>query len=175
MNRKALLVTLSLFLSVAAATAGFAENLTAHADLINTEGKKVGEARLKETPTGVIIKADMKNLPEGWHAFHLHTTGKCDLPDFTSAGGHYNPNGHDHGYLVKTGPHAGDLPNIYVGKNGRASFTFRAKEVTLGQGNNTLFDQDGTALMVHAKADDYKSQPAGDAGGRIVCGVVRKK
>jgi superoxide dismutase, Cu-Zn family len=142
-------------------------------EFINIEGENVGQAKLMETPNGVLIKTNLHSLPPGWHAFHIHETGACTVPDFTSAGGHYNPEAQAHGFKCPEGPHAGDLPNVLVGPDGRLEIEVLAPRVTLRSGPNTLLDENGSALILHAGVDDYRSQPAGDAGGRITCGAIR--
>jgi Cu-Zn family superoxide dismutase len=133
----------------------------------------VGTATLRETPNGVLIHLDLTAVPAGPHAFHIHTTGACE-PPFTSAGGHFAPGGTHHGLLSVMGPHAGDLPNVFVPADGKLDVDVLARGVTLAAGPTSLFDGDGSALMLHATADDYMSDPAGNAGGRIACGVVTK-
>lgn len=148
----------------------------AHAQLVDAEGKIVATATLHETAGhGVLIRLEAERLPAGERAFHIHQTGRCEAPMFQSAGGHYAPRGRQHGFLVPAGPHAGDLPNIHVPQGGRLVIEVLAPDVTLRPGApNTLFDEDGSALVVHAGRDDYKSQPAGDAGGRFACGVIQR-
>lgn len=145
----------------------------ARADLKMADGKAVGEATLRETPNGVLVKIVVHDLAAGPHAFHIHTAGKCDAPDFATAGGHFAPGGTHHGLLTQTPPHAGDLPNMFVGADGKASVELLAA-VTLGPGERSLFDADGSALVLHAGADDYMTDPAGNAGGRIACGVITR-
>jgi len=159
------------FLSVTAVGPAYAE--TAHAELHNEQGQKVGEATLVQTAHGVLMTVDLQALPSGEHAFHIHEVGKCE-PPFKSAGGHFNPTHKEHGMENAQGMHAGDIPNIYVPENGKLKFDAFATGVTLGKGENSLFDADGSALVIHAGADDYKTDPAGDAGARIACGVVTK-
>ncbi|MEW6571622.1 MAG: superoxide dismutase family protein [Nitrospirota bacterium] len=147
---------------------------TAKAEIINSKGERIGNATLVETPHGVLIKVKLTKIPAGIHAFHIHEVGSCEPPSFTSAGGHFNPFGKQHGIMNPKGLHAGDLPNIHVGSDGRLAFEVLANQVTLARGQNSLFDKDGSALVVHEKADDYKTDPAGEAGSRIACGVVTK-
>jgi Cu-Zn family superoxide dismutase len=163
---------LLLFFSVAY---GQASSQTAKAELYNIEREKVGTATLTETPQGVLIKAELWKLPPGTHAFHIHAVGKCEPPSFTAAGGHFNPFGKGHGIMNSKGLHAGDLPNIHVGTDGKLTFEVLASQVTLGKGQNSIFDDDGSSLVIHEKPDDYKSDPAGEAGPRIACGVIVKQ
>lgn len=136
------------------------------------DGSDMGTVEVTSTPLGVLFKADLSGLPQGTHAFHIHETGKCD-GDFTSAGGHYNPGDNAHGFLAAEGPHAGDMTNFVVpSSDGAAEFEEFNAMVTLAGSDAPLNDADGSALMVHSGADDYISQPTGDAGGRISCGVI---
>lgn len=142
-------------------------------DLIGTEGDSVGTAELTEEDHGVRIKVNAENLPEGPHGFHFHEVGKCEAPDFESAGGHFNPADSSHGLEHDEGPHAGDLPNIEVGEDGIIDEEFVSETVTLKSGEeNSLMQEGGTALVIHAEADDGTTQPSGDSGDRIVCGVI---
>ncbi|MFZ5997772.1 MAG: superoxide dismutase family protein [Nitrospirota bacterium] len=145
----------------------------ANAIFYNDRGDEIGRATLTETAHGVLITAELRNLPPGPHGFHIHAVGKCE-PPFKTAGGHFNPTGKKHGYMNPDGMHAGDLPNLYAGSDGKARAEVLAGEVTLREGKASLFDADGSALVVHAKSDDYKSDPAGDSGDRIACGVITK-
>ncbi len=145
----------------------------AKAEMKDRDGKTVGTITLVETPTGVLLSGTVSQLSPGAHGFHFHAVGKCE-PPFTSAGGHFNPGGKKHGYEAAEGPHAGDLPNLHAGADGRAVVDAYAAGVTLGSGPNSLLDQDGSALVVHAKADDYKTDPAGESGDRVACGLVQK-
>ncbi|HYD50892.1 MAG TPA: superoxide dismutase family protein [Terriglobales bacterium] len=137
----------------------------------DAKGQSVGVVRLHETPQGVLMHADFTGLPKGPHAFHIHEVGKCE-PPFDSAGGHYNPDNKGHGFANAKGAHAGDLPNIHVPESGKVTIEVIARDVQLRAGNNKLTDGDGSALVVHASADDNQSDPAGNAGARIACGVI---
>ena len=146
---------------------------TAKAELKDAAGKSVGNVTLTETPHGVLLHVVLTDAPEGVHAFHLHTTGQCVAP-FTTAGGHFNPGMKQHGAQNAMGMHAGDMPNITVPAGGKLTFDILNPDVTLKAGANSLMDADGSAVMLHAAADDYKGYPAGNAGARIACGVVTK-
>jgi Cu-Zn family superoxide dismutase len=145
---------------------------TAGVTFLNRDGRQVGTGTLTQTDRGVLITANLSGLPAGEHAFHVHQTGKCDAPSFESAGDHYAPAKRQHGFLANGGPHAGDMTNVQV-----VGSTVNVQEfnpfVTLSGGEAPLLDQDGSALVLHAKADDYRSQPSGDAGDRIACAIVQ--
>jgi superoxide dismutase, Cu-Zn family len=143
---------------------------SAQAALMNADGEQVGTAEFTSTPVGTLIRAELTGLPPGPHGFHIHETGACEAPTFESAGGHHNPTDAEHGFLVEGGPHAGDMPNIHVPESGALTIEVLNPFVRMEGGE--LFDDDGSALMVHAGADDYQSQPSGDAGDRLVCGVI---
>jgi Cu-Zn family superoxide dismutase len=157
---------------VLAATALPAAAQTAKATLKTADGKDAGSASLTQTPTGVLIALSVKNLPAGEHAFHVHAVGKCE-PPFTSAGGHFNPDTKKHGLMVMEGHHAGDMPNLHIPASGEIAVEVINASITLDKGKpNSVFGPNGTALVVHAGKDDYKTDPTGDAGGRIACGVI---
>ena len=145
----------------------------AKAELKDAQGRTIGMATLTESSYGVLMLVALTDAPEGGHALHIHQTGKCE-PPFTTAGAHFNPAGRQHGIENPMGMHAGDLPNIQVPAGGRLTFDLFAPNVTLRSGPNSLLDADGSALVLHRDPDDYKSDPAGNAGDRIGCGVIRK-
>lgn len=144
------------------------EGKSASAQFIDAEGN----AKLTQTPGGVLIAAELTGLPPGEHGFHIHEKGRCDPKDgFKTAGGHFAPAKEPHGYLGKKGHHAGDMPNQFVSEDGKLRAHVHNTAVRLTQ--KSLLDKDGAAIMVHAKADDYRSQPSGEAGDRIACAVIK--
>ncbi len=120
------------------------------------------------------VVAQVRNLPPGTHGIHVHEAGRCDPPDFMSAGGHFNPTSRQHGLRNPNGPHAGDLPNLEVGADGTGRLDALARDLSLSSGTGNLLDTDGSALVVHAAADDEMTDPTGNSGGRIACGVIRR-
>ena len=146
--------------------------LEAAASLKDAQGKPVGEATLTQTPAGLLLSATLHGLPAGAHAFHIHETAKCEPPGFKSAGGHYNPAAHQHGFENPKGAHAGDLPNVFVPASGEVKVELLSCS---GAALDKLLAAGGGALVLHATGDDYHTDPAGAAGDRIACGVIVKK
>ena len=165
--------TLPIVTLIASLAAGSAAYAQVDTTLKDPDGKEVGSATLTETPNGVLIALDVSGIPAGTHAFHVHAVGKCEAPDFKSAGPHFNPDETKHGIMSEHGPHAGDMPNLEVPSDGKLKVEVLNTIIKL-KGDNSIFDDDGAALVIHAKADDYKTDPAGDAGDRIACGVIEK-
>jgi Cu-Zn family superoxide dismutase len=148
---------------------------TALVTVRSSDGTTLGQLRLEPTPTGIHLTGTLTGLTPGSHGIHFHQIGRCDPPDFASAGAHLNPEAKHHGLENPEGPHAGDLPNVTAAADGQAVVDLVTPRVTLGSGGpNDLLDADGTALVIHASADDQKSDPAGNSGARIACGVVEK-
>lgn len=157
---------------VAASFSAQAQSPTAKAALKDAAGKDVGSAQLIQTPHGVLLKMTLKGAAPGEHAFHIHAVGKCEAP-FTSAGGHFNPASKKHGMEAAEGAHAGDMPNLHIPASGELKIEVANHMVSLVKGQpNSLFDADGSALIIHAGVDDYKTDPTGNAGDRIACGVI---
>lgn len=148
------------------------DKVVAMAQIVNTSGKKIGVASFLSTDNGVKISVQVMGLTPGKHGIHIHQVGKCDAPDFKSAGGHFNPSKHEHGLMNKKGSHNGDMANIEIDKSGNGSVIMENKMISLGSGTNSLLKLDGTSIIIHAKADDQTSQPAGKAGDRVGCGVI---
>ncbi len=177
MGREVLILgaAVAAVLLLAAAAAGKDEPAVekAFAVLKDASGKEVGRAVFTATPGGVLLDLSLTAVPPGVHAVHIHAAGKCEPPDFKSAGAHLNPDQTKHGLMNSEGPHAGDLPNIHVPAGGKLEVEILDPLVSIGQ-EAALLDADGSALVIHAGPDDYKTDPAGNSGDRIACGVITK-
>ncbi len=139
------------------------------APIINASGATIGEARLSDAAGGVRLAVRVRDLPPGGHGFHIHMVGRCDTPDFTTAGGHWNPGQHQHGHQNPQGAHAGDLPNLTVAADGTAVFDQVLPGIALRSGAAPMLDADGAAIVIHAAPDDEKTDPTGNSGARIAC------
>ncbi len=147
-----------------------AYSATATATMHDLAGGRVGTVTFTDTYAGLLIRGTVAELGLGAHAIHIHTVGRCD-PPFTTAGPHFNPEGHQHGFKNPNGPHLGDLPNIDTPASGRLTFEILMPYATL-RGKNALIDGDGASIIIHASKDDYVTDPAGDSGARAACGVI---
>lgn len=153
------------------------KQIDATAEMRNTAGELIGTVHFEQLVNGLALWVDFNDLPPGEHGFHIHETGGCAAADFSDAGGHFDPKGAAHGLDNEGGPHVGDLPNIAIGTDGKAKVRLLIPDVVLsddGSGRPALLEGDGSALVVHSHPDDYRTDPAGDAGDRIACGVIRK-
>lgn len=144
----------------------------ANAVIRGADGQQVGTASLTESAAGVRVAIQVRGLPPGEHGLHIHAVGTCEGPAFTSAGGHFNPTGAQHGLRNPAGSHAGDLPELVVAANGTASYATTTNRLTLGAGAASLFDADGSSIVIHADPDDHVTDPTGNSGARIGCGTI---
>jgi Cu-Zn family superoxide dismutase len=171
---------LLLALSTAFFSAGCHSALRGHtaratASMHDGSGRSLGVLNLEESGSGVRIVGDLTGLPQGAHGIHFHQVGRCDGPSFTTAGPHFNPLNRRHGLENPDGPHAGDMQNLVIPANGAVLVEMLSPRVSLGDASTTLFDADGTALVIHAAPDDQRTDPAGNSGARIACGVVTRR
>src|SRR5215831_1334926 len=169
-----LLVGAMVVLCGCASTPSEMEPAAAGAALKDKDGKDVGVATLIQTDQGLRIAVTGYRLPPGTHGLHIHSVGECQPPDFTSAGAHFNPTNKQHGRLNPAGAHSGDLPNMVVAASGEGGVDVTTKDVTLEPGPTSLVGGKGTSLVVHAGPDDEKTDPTGNSGARIACGVITK-
>jgi superoxide dismutase, Cu-Zn family len=174
MNALALLAGMLLLCRTLASGQESVEPETTRAELINAQGETIGSATLTQGAAGVNIAVQVSKLPPGPHGFHIHAVGTCDTPGFTTAGEHFNPFKKAHGLHNPAGPHAGDLPNLMVGPDGTAGMEVVAPKVSFKEVPESLFPPGETALIIHANADDERTDPAGNAGARRACGIIAK-
>jgi superoxide dismutase, Cu-Zn family len=174
MKTRMIAATAVLLVGAAPFAPAAAERKTSTATLKDAKGQAVGQARFRAAKNGVAMTVSVKGLKPGTHAIHIHEAGRCDDPDFKTAGGHFNPAHRKHGVENPEGHHAGDLPNMTVGANGKGAFKATIQDVSLaGDGATSLFHPGGTSVVIHENADDMKTDPAGNAGARIACGVIQ--
>ena len=170
MIKQQLWAALGIFFFLGCSMAASGEH--ASSELKDKNGKIVGRATFREEPDGVLMRLEVQGLTPGLHAVHVHAVGKCEGPAFASAGGHFNPAQKKHGFKSPDGPHAGDLPNMLVAKDGSGRFEALTDAITLRSGPTSVFDSDGSAIVVHAASDDDMTDPAGNSGDRVACGVI---
>lgn len=169
MRMKLAAVSLLALGASGAAVGDFAN--AAHASLRGTDGREVGEASVREAGNAIAVRLMARGLAPGRYGVHLHAVGSCDGPDFASAGAHWNPTGRQHGRLNPAGAHSGDLPNLEIGASGEGRLVFDIP-IAAGANGHALHDADGASILIHAQPDDERSDPSGNSGARIACGVL---
>jgi Cu-Zn family superoxide dismutase len=155
-------------------TSGSFDPPVARASIVDAQSREIGQARLRETPNGILLKIELQYATPGTHAIHIHHVGRCEAPSFESAGNHLGTGTKVHGFLNSRGPHSGDLPNLEVPLTGQLTVEHLVKDVTLDRGPDALLDGDGAAIVIHANQDDYTTDPAGNSGDRIACGRIER-
>lgn len=173
MIRKAFVAVMPMALMACASVGEVPSDTPASANIAFADGSSAGTARVVGSADQLSLVIDLAGVSPGPHGVHLHAVGTCEAPSFTTAGGHLNPGGKQHGTDNPMGSHLGDLPNIEIAADGSGSLTF-ALHGTRTELLAELFDADGTSIVVHAGPDDYKTDPAGNSGGRIACGVFTR-
>jgi len=172
---KRVIVLAGVLFMVWAPEAEAARKAHAMANMKGLDGKALGTVDFEQTNHGVLITFDLHGLPPGAHAIHIHTSGNCDPKvKFTAAGPHFSPEPRNHGFMVKGGPHPGDLPNQFADAAGVLHAATLTNAFSLGNGKRSIFDRNGASIIVHARSDDYTSQPDGNSGDRIACGVIKR-
>ncbi len=146
----------------------------AEVEFVDAQGNKIGKATLSQEEQGVRLSIDVSDLKPGSHGIHIHSVGKCEPPDFKSAGSHFNPSSKKHGLKSKEGPHVGDLPNLIVAEDGKSKTEWILQNASLTEGPDSLLKPEGTAIVIHESADDEQTDPAGNSGARVACGVIAK-
>jgi Cu-Zn family superoxide dismutase len=147
------------------------EPRAANASIRNAAGLEVGQATSTQAGDSIRLRVEATRMPQGTYGAHIHAVGRCDAPDFASAGPHWNPTGRQHGKNNPAGMHLGDLPNLLVGADGRGSFEVTVPRAWVRGGSSALMDADGAAIVVHERPDDFRTDPSGNSGARIGCGV----
>lgn len=155
-------------------TSGPGSAASAGATLMDSQGRTIGQALLRQATGGVLLQIDLKNATPGIHGLHIHEVGRCDRPSFESAGGHFNPTNRQHGFLNPQGPHVGDLPNIEVPATTNLSVEYFVPGLTLDSGQQSALDANGSSIVIHSGKDDYGTEPAGESGDRLACGQIER-